>query len=170
MMTIAKPPGSIGLTHIGGGLGAVIRLGQLLNGARPRYARWTHALIAVGDGTIVQAQPGGAVRVPEVDAGEGREITWWLPDLPARARDAAAEHATALVGTPYSFADYAALAALRLRLDLLAHGLRDYVAASGHLICSQLVDLAYTRAGVELFPGRRSGDVTPADLARLAGA
>jgi hypothetical protein len=42
---------------------------------------------------------------------------------------------------------------------------RDFVADEGHLICSQLVDEAYLRAGVHLFDdGRLPGDVTPGDL------
>jgi len=166
---VPHPAGAIGLTHIGGRLGAAIRVGQLLNGAAPRHARWTHALIAVGDGTIVQAEPGGAQRVTEAAACAGREVLWFFPDgtTPGQ-RQVAARAATDLTGAPYSFADYAALAAVRLHLDLVAHGLRDYVAASGRLICSQLVDEAYRRAGVDLIPGRRPGDVTPADLARLA--
>ena len=39
------------------------------------------------------------------------------------------------------------------------------------MICSQLVDEAYARAGVQLFDdGRLPGDVTPADLYGLIAA
>jgi hypothetical protein len=45
---------------------------------------------------------------------------------------------------------------------------RDYVADTHHMICSQLVDYAYLSAGVRLFPyGEIPGDVIPADLWRL---
>jgi hypothetical protein len=44
----------------------------------------------------------------------------------------------------------------------------DFIADSGHLICSQLVDLCYLRAGAHLFDdGRLPGDVTPGDLWKL---
>ncbi len=44
--------------------------------------------------------------------------------------------------------------------------LLDYVAGTGHMICSQLVDQSYLDAGVHLAEdGRFPGDVTPGDLA-----
>jgi len=46
--------------------------------------------------------------------------------------------------------------------------LLDYVAGTGHIICSQLVDQCYLDAGVHLFDdGRFVGDVTPGDLAHV---
>jgi hypothetical protein len=71
-----------------------------------------------------------------------------------------------LIDTPYSFLDYAsiALAAFHIRPRVV----RDFVANSDHMICSQLVDFAYDMAGVHLFDdGRIPGDVTPGDLYRL---
>jgi hypothetical protein len=44
-------------------------------------------------------------------------------------------------------------------------GLRGFVAASGHMICSQLADLLYQRLGVQIFTdGRWCGYVTPGSL------
>ena len=72
------------------------------------------------------------------------------------------------VGTPYSAADYFAMAAKRLHLGPLIPGLRNYVQTSKHMICSQLVDRCYLDGGVQLFDdGRWDGYVTPADLANL---
>jgi len=68
---------------------------------------------------------------------------------------------------PYSFLDYAAIAAHRLHVPG-AILLRRYVRSTKHLICSQLVDAAYARAGVHLFDdGRWPGYVTPSELAGL---
>ncbi|HBV96073.1 MAG: hypothetical protein JL50_05535 [Peptococcaceae bacterium BICA1-7] len=42
------------------------------------------------------------------------------------------------------------------------------MAAGERLICSALVDTVYYQAGIDLFPGRGSKDITPAELASLA--
>ncbi|MFJ9567446.1 hypothetical protein ACIRQQ_46390 [Streptomyces fuscichromogenes] len=60
---------------------------------------------------------------------------------------------------PYCFADNAALATHGLHIP--APGLRTFVASTGHMICSQLVDRAYLDAHVHLFgDGRWEGYVT----------
>lgn len=43
------------------------------------------------------------------------------------------------------------------------------MAAGERLICSALVDTVYYQAGIDLFPDRGSRDITPAELASLAG-
>jgi hypothetical protein len=64
--------------------------------------------------------------------------------------------------------DYLALALLHLHLPA-ASWVRKRVKSSGHMICSQLCDAVYRRAGIELFTdGRLEGDVMPADLAAWA--
>ena len=73
------------------------------------------------------------------------------------------------MGVPYSFADYAALAAHRLHIP--APGLREFIGSSKSMICSQLVDQCYVDAGVHLFRDSRwPGFVTPAALAGLIRA
>jgi hypothetical protein len=151
-------PGDIGLVRVRGDVGRLIRVGQWLNGSG--YANYEHAFVFVGAGTVVEAQPGGA-RPAALAEYDGRQIAWLRCPPQYGVYVAAAAHE--LVGTPYSFADYAALAAHRLHIP--APGLRSYIKASGHAICSQLADRAAYRGGWHLFADRRwEGDVTPADL------
>lgn len=150
-------PGDIGLCKITGAGGKAIRFAQWLNG--DGYADYEHAFVYTGGGEIVEAMPGGAVRVEN-----------WHPDAvylrcPDRYRDEVAGCARLLVGRPYSFADYAAIAAHRLHIP--APHLRRYIATSKHMICSQLADYAAEAGGWEIFQdGRWPGDVTPGDLYR----
>jgi phosphoglucomutase len=81
-------------------------------------------------------------------------------------RTAVVAAARARIGTPYSAADYFAIAAHRFHLPV--PWLRAYVASSKHLICSALVDRVFLDAGVPLFQdGRWEGYVTPASLDEL---
>jgi len=190
MMSLIEP-GTIGLVRGTDTVSRMIAAAQWLNGAGSRFACYTHALISVGnlyhtngddgkpngptdpdDTWIVEARPSGAVCVWLPHATLSRHaVTWWLPstdDLGVTYAETAAvafDH----VGTKYSFADYAAIAAHRSGLGYLAHRIDDYVSSSGHMICSQLVDYCYQLSGYQLFnDGRLPGSVTPADLARLA--
>lgn len=153
--------GDIGLVSIPGGVGWLIRAGQWLNG--DGFGTYEHAFVRTGEDTVVQAQPGGAAEVP-LDQYSG---VLWLR-CPEEDRQAVADAARVLVGTPYSFADYAAIALHRFHVGWLT---RRYVKNTGHMICSQLADEAARRGGWHLFSdGRLAQDVTPGDLARLARA
>jgi len=156
-------PGDFGLTQIGGYGGTLIRIGQWLNGGG--FADFEHAFIYFGDGMIVEAMPRGAWVAP-LARHKAERIAWYrAPDGTGKAIAVAA---MGLRGTKYGFLDYLAIAADRLNLPLSTHLLRHQVKTSGRMICSQLVDEAYLRAGVHLFDdGRDPGQVTPADLYRL---
>ncbi|TQF07542.1 hypothetical protein E6W39_24325 [Kitasatospora acidiphila] len=165
--------GDIGLVRIRGTVGLLIRLGQWLNG--DGFSTQEHAFVVVGpdaDGRqqLVEAQPGGA-RLGLLTEYDDRHVLYVAPAGLTdwqRAQIAVAAEDLAAARTPYSFLDYLALAVHRFRLPV--PGLRRYVAATGHMICSQLCDLAYQRAGEQLFAdGRWNGYVTPADLGRLLG-
>lgn len=149
-------PGDVGFTTIGGRTGALVNIGQAIIRDSCRY---THAWISLGDGRVLEAMPGGARIRPYV----GPVPVYRLP-LDDRHHVTIMGHL--LTGTPYSFADYGALAlhhlAPRARLTAAA---RQYVTDSGHMICSQLVDHVLTQAGYHLFDdGRLPQDVTPGDL------
>lgn len=138
---------------------------------------------------LVEAMPSGARLV------DMRQDTHWtsrhayvrLPeDYPGQAENAALL-ARAMIGTPYSFASYAALAAWRfgVRADRLARwigrrGPQQFLnrhdtetpgwgikyALPREAICSVLVDQAWTLAGKQVMPhGTRSQIVTPGRLA-----
>lgn len=164
-MTTILAPGLIGLTQISGDVGKGIELGQWLNGEG--FERWEHAFVVLPDGQILEAEPGGAVIVPMHYAEEN--VYWCdglyklLPPLLTNSDLLLNNTANDLKGIPYSFLDYAALAAHRLHIP--APQLRSYISSTGHMICSQMADEFYVRLGVHIFTDDRwNGDVTPAGL------
>jgi cell wall-associated NlpC family hydrolase len=162
-MTTYPQPGDFALTKISGITGRAIAAGQYLVGDG---APIQHAYVYVGNGEIVQAMPGGAELIRLEDANEPYVWSTGRIPLTAAERMVISSVARGLVGTPYSFLDYASIALAHYRIR--PRWVRDFVADSDHLICSQLVDVAYRRAGVQLFDDDRlPGDVTPGDLWRL---
>lgn len=156
-------PGDFGLVRVRGALGAALGLGQLLNGDASRYA---HVFVVVDNGEIVEAMPGGARVAPLALYEDRKPICFSDIPLTDEQRRLVVHHARSLVGTPYNFIDYLALALMRLHVPI-PH-LKRFVADPRRMICSQLVDECYRRAGVHLFDdGRPSHDVTPGDLANM---
>lgn len=150
--------GDIGLTTIGGFLGWWVSLGQHLTGDSSRY---THAYIVLDDNTVIAGQPGGA-RIDKLDIYKNKAI-YIQKDLTDQQRKDVVKHARGLLGVGYSFLDYLALALQHWGFN--PRWLRKYIKSTGHMICSQLVDEVYKRAGIQLFnDGRESQDVTPGDL------
>lgn len=162
-MTSFLAPGMIGLTQISGDVGKDIELGQFLNGEG--FERWEHAFVCLPDNQILEAEPGGAVIVPMHYADEN--VYWCeglyrlLPQPPNEQH--IIDTANDLKGIPYSFLDYAALAAHRLHIP--SPQLRSYISSTGHMICSQMADEFYVRLSAHIFTDDRwNGDVTPASL------
>jgi hypothetical protein len=168
-------PGDFAVIPMGGESGKLIEFGEFLNG--DGFGNYEHAEIYVGNpagsptvpnGYTMGAYPGGAKLVPLPD--EKYQDGWlWSTDripLTGPERLEIVNAALACKGIPYSAADYFALAAHRLHIP--APGLKNYIAASGHEICSQLVDYCYLEADVHLFTDNRwPGYVTPEDLANV---
>jgi hypothetical protein len=171
-----RAPGDFAVCRIGGAGGLAIGLGQWLNGAAA-FARWEHALIYLGDGLCLQAEPGGA----QIIARPVQPGDLWSTGLPqfelsTMQKLRVKREGLRLRGVGYSALDYLALAARRLHLPDAAvwpgpaHrvSLRRYIEASGHQICSQLVDHLRLRVGSHLFTdGRWEGYVTPWDIGLL---
>ena len=176
-MTVTPEPGDYACVPVGGLAGPLISIGEWLNGSA--FGRYDHAYVYVGNppgrpearwGYKVQAEPGGAqIRTLNSQADVDMGALWSTGKItltPAQ-RDAIVRAAMSYIGTPYSFLDYFALAAHRLRLHPLDNILKARIASTKTLICSQLVDRAFADAGVHLFAGRWEGYCTPADLAAL---
>lgn len=150
--------GDIGLTRIGGLLGFFISLGQHLAGDSSRF---THAYIVLDDENVIAAQPGGA-RVDKLSDYKNKAI-YIQKDLTDEQRAFIVNEAKSLEGLPYSFLDYLAISLARCGIK--PQWLQKYIANTGHMICSQLCDEVYRRAGIHLFnDGRLPQEVTPGDL------
>lgn len=151
-------PGDFGLVRMSGLTRWAIRLGQWLNG--DGFADYQHAFLVLDDESLIEAEPGGARIRPLSEYSDAVYSDWPLTEEQRAAIVAAGRE---LEGIPYSVLDYLSLALVRLHIR--PRWVTRYVASTGHLICSQLVDHAYLMAGVHLFTdGRFEGDVTPADL------
>lgn len=154
-------PGDIGLVAINGRVGLGIRVGQWLCG--DGWHHYEHAFVNVGGGQVVEAMPHGA-RLGRLDRYDPATVAWLR--CPPIYSDRVAAAARGYVDTPYSFVDYLAIAAHRVRIP--TPHLRAYIDSSGHMICSQLCDRAAEAGGWHLFDdGRWHGYVRPGDLYRL---
>lgn len=157
-MTYTPKPGDFGLSITQGNLGWWINLGQAFIRDSSRY---THAFIVADDKHVIEAQSVGAVK-GRLQGYLGNAVFSQL-DLTDEQRARVVEEAEKLIGTPYSWLDYLSIGLLHF--GLRPKWLRKYIADTGHMICSQLVDEAYRRAGIHLFAdGRDPADVTPGDL------
>lgn len=157
-------PGDFGLVAIQGAAGKLIEVGQWFAG--DGFEPFEHAFLYVGNGQIVEAQPGGAKLSP-ADKYDSRVVRWSTGLIVPKDGEKIADMGRFFVGVPYSAADYFAIATHRLHLwpsDVL---LKRYVASTKRLICSQLVDAAWRGAGEPLFPHEWAGYVTPGSLAEL---
>lgn len=161
-------PGDFAAVKVHGDVGRLIRLGEIANG--DGFGDYEHAIWYVGGprDLILEAEPGGAVLRPfHVEQSDAL----WSSDNPdlilsQQARDQVLAVAQRYAGTPYSALDYFALAAHRFGIP--APHLRAYIADTGHMICSQLVDQCRLEIGNHLFKdGRWPGYVTPLALADL---
>jgi hypothetical protein len=166
-------PGDVGFSTIGGRTGVLVAVGQALIGDACRY---THAWISLGSNHVLEAMPGGA-RVrrwypksegPDRVADDGPVYRlpledWQRAEIPWKGEK--------LVGTPYSFADYGAMALHHAAPDLgITKRVRQYVTDSGHMICSQSVDHLLADVWYHVFDdGRLPQDVTPGDLYYACG-
>lgn len=193
-------PGDIGFGPIKGGAGLLVNAGQLLLGEGFRVGRLdirhvfvvtevAHAFSSKLDfPRAVEAMPSGARQViirPDRWTPEYAYVRI-AEDYPGQAADAAAI-ARAMVGTPYSFASYAALAAWRfgLKVERLerwidrrgpAVTIERHAGQAGsgfnlpglprEAICSVLADQAWSLAGKRIMHGVARQCVTPGALAR----
>lgn len=133
-----------------------------------------HAFLYVGDGLLIEARPGGA-GYAHIDKYNGLTVEWSTGAVPLDdvQRLKVIAHARTLVGTPYGWLDILAIGLTQRRAGRLINvdappwWVRR-VNDTHTLICSQLVDLAYYLAGVDLFTDTRlPGLVSPGDLHRL---
>ncbi|MBP2370197.1 hypothetical protein [Pseudonocardia parietis] len=150
-------PGDLFLLTTPGMPGRVIRL--------VTRSRVNHAGIVVDEaGTTVEAMPRGAMHG---QVGPRHIIV--RPPMSDVQRAMVVTAARRFVGTPYGFADIAALGLAWF--GLRPAFIRRRIARSSRVICSQLVVLCLLAAGIRLYvDDRLPQDVTPGDLLELAVA
>lgn len=174
MNDLAWLPGDFAVVHsralIGDAIAVMQRWSRITDPAR---AGWEHAITGLPGGMIGEAEPGGYRVVPfHYDPALVCWSTGRLSTPPTdRQRRVICAEAQRMgdAKVDYSELDYLAIAAHQWRL--WAPGLRSFIAATGHQICSQAVDSQYRQARYWLFnDGRWPGYVRPYDLAMLIGA
>ncbi|MBG0560741.1 hypothetical protein [Actinoplanes aureus] len=175
-------PGDIGFSSIKGRVGAGVLAGQtaidlvaLLRGRPVETSGWiTHAFVVIDQTTVIEAMPNGA-RFAELADRVRPGFAYARLPLLEEERALVAKHAAEMIHTPYGFGQYAALAWLTLSggstanpRGMLARWVQRRHTLTGlprRAICSQLVDEAYRRTGVQLFSdGRPPAYVTPGAL------
>lgn len=146
--------------------GGLVRIGQWANGEG--FGQYEHAAIYVGGGQVVEAANTGTLQRAYRYADND---TMWSSGIISPSdvqRQAIVQAAKGYVGTPYSWPDYAAIAAHTLHLLPATKWTKDYVASTKHMICSQVVDQCYQDANYQLFDDKRwPGYVTPGSLFNL---
>jgi hypothetical protein len=164
-------PGDFCCVPISGWVGSTIEVGQWLNG--DKFQTYEHAEVYVGMpdaagpfGYTISAYPDRAGRKALPCEAAKLPGAYWssgIVPLTTDQRAGIVGWAEAHTDVGYSELDYLALVAHRLRVPV--PNLQDFIGDSGHLICSQYVDLDYSINGVHLFDnGRWPGYVTPMDL------
>lgn len=178
-------PGDLILLQIQGWVGKLVWLMQAIN---RDLSKWTHVAVVLDDGTVFEAQPGGAVITPlsEYEMRPGRKVTHYQARdfgpgwrhfkyelrplagvITAQNRRDIVRYARDHVGTGYAWSTYGYLALYRFGIRPL--WIKRMIQNEDRIICSQAGDLFYDLADVHLFnDGRMPYDVTPGDLARLA--
>jgi uncharacterized protein YycO len=159
-------PGLIGLTQIAGSWGRAIAFGEHLDGSPKGDDIYSHAFITLGGTEIVEAEPNGARIGSVTEYTDGRPLFVSSPELTEDKGEAIADRATLLIGTPYGFLDYLAIAFHHWHLP----GLKFIAARSSSMICSTLAVFSYKDEGIDLFPELLPGYVTPAMLGVRLGA
>ncbi len=155
-------PGTIGLTEIKGFVGWLVRLLQFLNGD---FAKPTHVYVVLDDGTVFEAQPGGAV-ITDLSEYDDRWREYIDIDLTPEQRYRIVARARTYTGIGYNWTTYFYLAAYRFHIR--PQWLKNRVQTDKRMICSQAADKIYSDEGVHLFnDGRMPYDLTPGDLGRL---
>jgi hypothetical protein len=174
-IVVATPrPGDFCCVPISGSVGLAVEFWQWVDG--DRFQPYDHTEVYVGQpdgagpfGYTVSTYPDGRGRVALPCPASQLPGSLWssgLVDLTPAQRDGIVAWALEHQNVGYSWADYAALVLHGLRIP--APGLREYIASTAHMICSQYVDACYSAVGVRLFPDDRwAGYVKPGDLADL---
>lgn len=131
-----------------------------------------HVVVNVGNGRIVEA-----VRTVRIDfADQYDEIVWCTGRLPSpivptdAQRTQIVQAALAMVGDKYNVLDLLAIGLAQKRMGQVVDGDEWWVkrlSKDHREICSQVAAMAWKSGGIDLFPGRLAGLVSPGDFGRI---
>ena len=145
--------GDYGVVKTNGFFGWLIRLGT--------FSRWNHAVLYVGNGDIISADPRG---IKKKKASEYCCIAWnQHEELDDNQRMQIVNAALETVGKPYDFFTIADIALRSLGLKVLTKGFINRLAQSNGYICSELVAECYRKGGLVI--AEHDYLCTPGDLA-----
>lgn len=145
--------GNYGVIKTHGFFGWLIRLGT--------FSRWNHAVIYIGNGEVVSADPSG-VKIDPVT--NWNNIAWnQHEELDDNQRMMIVNAAREAVGHSYSFITIADIAFRILGLKILSETILDKLARHNGYICSELVAECYRKGGLVI--AKQDFLCTPGDLA-----
>ena len=145
--------GDYGVVKTTGFFGGLIRIGTT--------SRWNHAIIYVGNGMAVSADPTG---VSKISVTQYTNIAWNKhEELDDNQRMMIINAALEAIGKPYDFFTIADIALRILGLKILTKGLLSYLAKNKGYICSELVAECYRKGGLVI--AKEDWLCTPGDLA-----
>ena len=145
--------GDYGVVKTTGFFGGLIRIGTT--------SRWNHAIIYVGNGMAVSADPTG---VSKISVTQYTNIAWNKhEELDDNQRMMIINAALEAIGKPYDFFTIADIALRILGLKIFTKGLLSYLAKNKGYICSELVAECYRKGGLVI--AKEDWLCTPGDLA-----
>ena len=169
---IKLKPGTILLSTIDGRTGAFVRFAQWFMGASWADAKWSHVALVGDSGYVYEAMPAGMQRNKLQgyldDLASGDEVMFINVPLSIEQRYEVVRVGERLVAdrVGYSFATY--LYQFLKRIGFRTHWIRNKIADSRRLLCSQAVDHMLTTVGWTVFDdGRSYLDVVPSDFVKL---
>ena len=129
----------------------------------------SHAFVCIGGGGLIEGDPHGARIRPVTAYADAQWLTALSTHLTDAQRKTIVDWCMKHVGTPYSWIDDAEIGFTDL-FGWAPKWMRRRLRSDSTLMCSQLCDAAYKAAGVDLFPGKPDGAISPGDLWRLNAA
>lgn len=152
-MTYQPQPGDYGVVATKGIIGFLIQLGTL--------TKFNHAFIYIGDGKIIEANPGG---VSISDVSKYTNIVWNKNEYKTdEQRQALVQQAKTHLGHSYSFLAIVAITLEIFKINRPAWMIKR-LSSSGDDICSQLVAQDYRACGFVVDGKTPDFYITPSDL------
>lgn len=126
-------------------------------------SEYSHVGLVVGKDMVVEADRFVNTRLSQIEFDPNRHALYRVPGLLETQKKIIQEYAVSMIGTRY---DYWQIFGWFIRL-VFGWNKHNLFNRSNYLICSELIDQAYQRAGVPRSCDCPVGDVTPQDLLRI---